>query len=100
MDLIGEHHMPLAVRNADPDSIILSLHEGLDVDGRDDPRLMAKRAQNAADKVRAQARLHAHEAAREGLERVGQRQSPDLTAKRDRAVRAEADQVEDILANV
>jgi hypothetical protein len=80
--------------------VLLSLHEGLHVDGLNDPRLVAKGAQGAADEVRAQAGLHADDAGWKSLERVGERQALDLAPEGDRAFRAEADEGEDVFTNV
>ena len=44
--------------------VLLSFHEGLDVDRRDDPRLVTKSPQCPTDKMRAQAGFHANDARR------------------------------------
>ena len=80
--------------------VLLSLHERLHIDRRDDPRLVAELAQGAADEMGAEAGLHADDAWRQLLERLGERQPLDLAAERDLAVSAEADEVEDFLADI
>ena len=80
--------------------VLLSLHERLDIDRRDDPRLVAQGAQGPADKVRAQARLHADDARRQLLERICESQPLDLPAEGNLAVGAEPDEVKNLLADI
>ena len=61
---------------------------------------MAELAQGAADEVGAEAGLHPDDAGRQLLERLDQRQPLDLAAEGDLAVGAEADEVEDFLADI
>jgi hypothetical protein len=80
--------------------VLLTLHEGLGVDRRDDPRLVSQRAQHAADKVRAQTGFHPDDTARQVLECVFENQSPDLPADGDLAVVAQSDEVKNLFADV
>lgn len=61
---------------------------------------MAELAQGAADDVSAEARFYADDAWRQLFECLDQRQPLDLAAERNLAVRAEADKMEDFLANI
>ena len=80
--------------------VLLTLHEGLGVLGRNDPRLKAQPAQCAADEVSTQARLQSDDAARQLLERCNQRQTLDLAPQNNAAIRIKADKVEDVLADI
>src|SRR6516165_3288809 len=80
--------------------VLLPLHERLDVDRRDDPRLVPQRAQCPADKMRAQAGFHADDARRQLLEDLFEIQSPDPPPEGDLAVDAEPDEVKYVLADV
>lgn len=80
--------------------VLLSLHERLHIDRRDDPGLMAKLPQSTADKVHAETSLHADDAGRQSLEDLKERQSLDLATESDLAVSAETDDMEDFLADV
>src|SRR6516165_7216030 len=48
--------------------VLLPLDERLDVNCRNDPRLMSERPQRSADEMRAEARFHADDARRQFLE--------------------------------
>jgi len=61
---------------------------------------VAELAQGAADEVRTGARFHADDTRWQVLERLDQRQTLDLAAERDLAVSAEANEVEDFLADI
>jgi hypothetical protein len=61
---------------------------------------MAELAQTARNKVRAEAGFHPDDARRQRLECVDQRQPLNLAVERDLASAVEADEVEDILADV
>src|SRR4051812_27886828 len=61
--------------------VLLALHEGIDVNRRDDPRLVPQSADTWLTKMRAQAGFHANDARRELLEGVFETQSPDLLRK-------------------
>jgi len=80
--------------------VLLPLYEGLDVDRRDDPRLVPQRAQFPADEVRAQAGFHTNDARRQLLECVFETQSPDLPSEGNLPVNAEPDEVKNLFANV
>jgi hypothetical protein len=80
--------------------VLLPLHEGFDVDRRDNPRLVPQRTQRPADKVRAQAGFHADDARRQLLEGVFESQSPDLPPQGNLPVDAEPDEVKHFLADV
>src|SRR5579871_6632292 len=80
--------------------VLLSLYERLHVDRRDDPRLVTQSPQRPADKVGAEARLHADDARRQPSECLNERHPLDLTTKSNLAVRAKANDVEDFLAYV
>ncbi len=80
--------------------VLLTLHERLHIVRWNDARLMAELAQSAADEMGAEARFHADDARWQLLERLDQGQSLDLAAERDLAVSAEADEVEDFLADI
>src|SRR6516165_4149992 len=80
--------------------VLLSLHERLHIDRRDDPRLVAQLTQGPADKVCAEACLHADDARRQSFEGLHERQSLDLATKSNFAVRAKTNDVEDFFADV
>lgn len=78
----------------------LSPDERLHIDRRDDPRLVDQLAQRPVDEVGAKACLHADDTRRQLSECLNERQSPDLAAESDLAVRAKANDVEDFLADI
>lgn len=80
--------------------VLLTLHERLHIDSWNDAWLMAELAQSTADEVRTQAGFHPDDARWQLLERLDQRQPLDLTAECDLAVSAEANEVEDFLADI
>jgi len=80
--------------------VLLSLHERLHIDRRDDPRLVTQLTQRPADKVSAEARLHANDARRQPSKGLNERQSLDLATKSDLAVVAKTNDVEDFLADL
>jgi len=80
--------------------VLLSLHERLHIDRRDDPRLVTQLTQRPADKVSAEARLHANDARRQPSKGLNERQSLDLATKSDLAVGAKTNDAEDFLADV
>jgi hypothetical protein len=61
---------------------------------------MTKLPQSPADKVGAEARLHADDAWRQSFEGLNEGKSLDLASKGDLTVGAKADDVENFLANV
>jgi hypothetical protein len=61
---------------------------------------MAQLPQRPTDKMRAEASLHADDARRQLLEGIDKRQTLDLPAEGNTSIRAEADNVKDLLANV
>ena len=67
--------------------VLLALHEGLHVDRRDQPDLMAELHDLPAPVVRARTRLHRHHAARLRSEERQQRPPAQRLAEHDRAVR-------------
>src|SRR5262249_24578999 len=80
--------------------VLLSLHERLYVNRRDDPRLVPQLAQGTADKVGAEACFHADNAGRQSSECLHERQSLDLATESNLAVSTKTNDVEDLLANV
>ena len=70
--------------------VLLTLHEGLDIDRRDQPDLVAELADLAAPVMRARARLHRHHAVRLRGHKVQHLLPAQLPAERDRAVRPRA----------
>ena len=80
--------------------VLLPLHERLDVDCRNDPRLVPQRAQHPADKMRAQASFHADDARRQLFEDVAETQSLDPPSEGNLSVGSDADEVKYVLADV
>jgi hypothetical protein len=80
--------------------VLLPLHEGFGVDRRDNPRLVTKRPQRPADKMRAQAGFHANDARWQPLKHLFETQPPDLPTKRDRPIGAQSNKVKYLLADV
>ena len=80
--------------------VFLSLHERLHIDRRDDPRLVAQLTQGPADKMCAEACLHADHTRWQPFKGIHERQPLDLTAKGNLAVGAKTHNVEDFLADV
>ncbi len=80
--------------------ILLPLYERLHIDRRNNPWFVAQLTPSPANKVCAEARLHANDARRELFEGLDQRQSLDLPTKSNSAVSAEPNNVENFLANV
>jgi len=80
--------------------ILLALHERLGVLGRNYPWLKTQFTERATNKMRAEACLHADDAARQLLENVNERQTLDLASKNDLPVPIETDDVKNILANI
>src|SRR4029077_922549 len=77
--------------------VLLPLQEGLDVDRRDNPRLVSQCPQRPADEMRAQTSFHADDARRQLLERVRETQSLDLPSEGNLPVDAEPDDVKNLL---
>src|SRR5206468_86862 len=77
-----------------------ALREGLHVDRRDDARRVSEPAQRAADEVGAEACLEPDDARRQLGELALQRQSLELLAQDNLPLRVEADDVENVLADV
>jgi hypothetical protein len=65
-----------------------------------DPRLVTKSPQRPANKMRAQAGLHANHARWQLLKHIFEAQPPDLSAKGDCPIGAQANEVKDLLADV
>ena len=80
--------------------VLLALVERLYVNRRYDPRLEPHAPQRSADKMGAEASLHAHDAAWELLKGGIQSQALDLLAYNQLAGPAEPDQVKRILSDV
>ena len=80
--------------------VLLPLYERLHIDRRDDPRLVTQLTQRPADKVGAEARLHADHARRQPFKGLQERQALDLATKSNLAVRAKTNNVEDFLADI
>jgi hypothetical protein len=77
--------------------VVLPLHERLHIDCREDPWLMTKLAQYPANKVSIRAGFHTDNARRQGL---NERQSLDLATESNFAIRAKANDVEDVFPDV
>lgn len=80
--------------------VLLTLRERLHVNGGNDSWLVAEAAQHAADEVSAEARLRAYNAGRQLLEFLFKSLALDLLAERDFSFGIEADDVEDIFADI
>ena len=80
--------------------VLLSFHERLDVDCRDDPPFMSERPQRPIDKMRAEAGLRADDAGRLFLERSAKRQPLYLTTERDFPISIKADDMKSTLSDV
>src|SRR6516225_10455508 len=78
--------------------VLLSLHERLHIDRRDDPRLVAQLTQGPADKMCAEA--SSDHTRWQPFKGIHERQPLDLTAKGNLAVGAKTHNVEDFLADV
>ncbi|WP_247511851.1 hypothetical protein, partial [Bradyrhizobium sp. 157] len=63
-------------------------------------RLVTQLTQRPTDKMGAEARLHADDARRQLFKDRNERQPLDLTTKSNLAVRAKANDVEDVLADI
>jgi hypothetical protein len=82
------------------DVVLVRLHVGLDEPGRDDPHRVTEGHDLACQPLRARARLHAHDGRRCTFEELQHRVTPERGLLHRRARRIEANDVEDVLADV
>ena len=80
--------------------ILLSLDEGLYINGRDDTRFEPEFAQGSTDKVGVSARFHANDASWKSLKGLQQGKSFDLLAQNKLAIIIKANQMECVLADI
>jgi len=80
--------------------VLLPLHEGFDIDGRDEPDVMAEPAEFPAPVVRGPAGLHGHEARRQRCHELRELWPGQFLAENCASVRRSAMNLEDLLCQV